>query len=111
MKGPQGIAIDATGNLHVASNSGNAVKMYSQGGEYISEYGSNKVAGACGICIDAEGYSFVGTYTNPGRVEVFDLEHKHIKTITGLCFTCHLTLDNDGFLYAGDHNNRRVLKY
>ncbi len=127
MKSPRGIAIDTTGNLHVTNSGGNTVKIYSQGGEYISEYGSDKVTTASGICIDAEGYSFIGTNTNPGRVEVFnpfigtntnsgrvevfDLEHKHIKTITGHAYTWHLALDNDGFLYAADYSNNRVQKY
>ena len=111
IKSPYGIAIDPTGYLHVANYGGDTVKIYTQGGEYISEYGGDKVTKACGICIDAEGYSFIGTYTKPGRVEIFDPEHKHIKTINGQTNTWHLTLDNDGFLYAADCSNNQVLKY
>ena len=113
MKSPRGIAIDPTGNLHVTNYGGSTlVKIYSQCGKYISEYGGDKVTSACGICIDAEGYSFIGgTYANPGRVEVFDSEHKHIKTITAVSNIWHLTLDNDGFLYAADFSNSQVQKY
>ena len=113
MKNPWEIAFDPEGHLHVANYSQNVVKVYSQDGNYLSQYGSGKLSNnSSGICVDEEGYSFVCNYaSSPNRVDIFDPEHKHIKSIPNLSSPWGLALDNDGFLYVADRGNNRVLKY
>ena len=113
MKNPFGVAIDPMGNIHVVNYSSNFVKIYTQEGEYVSSYGSDRLSnGPSGICIDEEGYTFVCNYGSSSyRVEIFDPEHKPIKTIPNLNRPWDLTLDNDGYLYVSDYGNSRVLKY
>lgn len=114
MKNPWQIEIDPEGHLHVANyNCQNFVKVYSQDGKYITQYGNGQLTNySSGICIDEEGYSFVCNYgSSPCRVDIFDPEHKHIKSIPNLSQPWGLALDKDGFLYASDYGNNRVLKY
>ena len=108
---PWGLAFDNDGNLHVANYSLNLIKVFTPEGMFITQYGKDIIQYPSGIAIDDEGYTFIGEY-DACRLSVLNAQHQRVRIIsssfkyaTGVC------LDPDGFVYACDHSNSRVLKY
>ena len=115
IKNPWGIAFDPQGNLHVVSYNSNihAVNIFPpEGGEPVGSYGGDNLSNPAAIAIDEEGYSFVVEYrsTNSGRLQVFDPQHNHIKSITGYNYSQGITIARDGSVLIGDRNNYRIHK-
>ena len=54
---PCGLALDPQGNIHVAANGSNAIKVFTPEGTYVRSYGD--VKSPSGIAVDEEGYSMV----------------------------------------------------
>ena len=54
---PWGLALDPQGNIHVAAQGSNTIKVFSEEGVYVRMYGDPN--GPRGLAIDGEGYSLV----------------------------------------------------
>eukprot|EP00731_Ephydatia_muelleri_P008550 Em0004g888a len=61
---PWGLALDPQGNIHVAAQGSNSIKVFSKEGVYVRMYGDPNCP--IGIAIDDEGYSLVIKPTTEG---------------------------------------------
>ena len=118
---PWGIAIDPTGNLHVANYKKNYITVHSPEGCFIRQYGSGHFVNPIGIAVTAEGFSFVAESNHQlscnyprkysSRLVVFDQNFNHVTTKQDINRGYGITCDRDSFIYVCDYQNRRVLKY
>src|ERR1043165_8335992 len=83
---PQGVAVDAAGNVFVADSHNNRVLMYTQ--PLTTDAIADVVIGQADFTTSATGTT-AATFNSPTRV----------------------ALDRDGNLYVADFNNSRVLRY
>ena len=108
-KSPNGLAFDPLGNIHVAANESNTIKVFTKEGVYIRKYGDLK--GPWGIAIDSEGYIFV-TESRANCISIFDPQENKIHTVGGLNDPRGLALDSrTRSLYVANSDAHVVLKY
>ena len=108
---PLDLAFDHIGNLHVASYGTNTIKVFTPEGKFLEEYGQGKLSGPAGITIDEEGYVIVAEHGS-SRVQIFSPDsHESIRTLTGFSYPYSVVSSKEGFIYVGDRNNSRILKY
>jgi sugar lactone lactonase YvrE len=83
LNGPQGIAVDASGNLYIADTGNSRVRMVSTSGTIITVAGNGTAA------FSGDGGSAISA---------------------SLCFPFGVAVDTTGNLYIADTNNRRIRK-
>ena len=106
---PHSLALDPEGNIHVAANGSNTIKVFTLEGTYVRSYGD--VKGPTGIVIDEEGYSLV-TERDGDCLSIFDPRGSKIHTISNLNKPQGVFLDaNSGCLYVANFGANTVLKY
>ena len=59
---PYDVAVDPQGNIHVAANNTNAIKVFTPEGEFVRAYGN--LSGPTGIAVDPAGFCFVCQSSN-----------------------------------------------
>lgn len=108
---PENLALDPQGNIHVAANGSNAIKVFTKNGEYIRTYG-NLLKGPIGIAIDGEGYCIVGE-NDSNCLSIFDLQGNKIHTVVNLKGPHGIALNSrDGtIVYVANYELNTVLKY
>ncbi|WP_162601094.1 SMP-30/gluconolactonase/LRE family protein [Occallatibacter savannae] len=84
---PQGVAVDADGNVYVTDTMNNRVEIFDADGEFISEFGKHGdgpgyFARPKGIAIDADGHIWVADQMQD-RLQVFNREGK-LLTYVGM---------------------------
>ena len=108
-KSPYGLAFDPLGNIHVAAQGSNTIKVFTKEGVYIRKYGDLK--GPWGIAIDSGGYIFV-TENGGNCISIFDPQENKIHTVGGLNGPRGLALDSrTRSLYVANYGAHVVLKY
>ena len=108
-KDPWGLALDPQGNIHVAANGSNTIKVFTPEGTYVRSYGDVKVPS--GIAIDEEGYSLVCEYRG-NCLSIFDPEGNKFHTVGNLNAPSGIALDPiSGSLYVANRGANTVLKY
>jgi DNA-binding beta-propeller fold protein YncE len=115
---PQGVAVDAQGNLYVADSGNHRVVKLSAGGQTLAEWrlGADDASAPAGIALDADGNVYVADWQ---ASQVFKLAP------TGLLLAQWgapgsrpgafdgpraLALDADGNVYVADSGNQRIQK-
>jgi len=119
---PQGIAIDAQGNIWVADTKNNRIEELTNEGKYLQQLGS-KGAGAgqlsapAGIAIDAQGNIWVADTKN-NRIEEFSSAGKYLQQLgtsgsgAGQMSGPHaLAIDTKGDVWVADTANNRVQEW
>ena len=112
IKCPTGVAFDPSGNLHVVSRDSNIVNIFNREGDLMLQpYGKGNLSSPWGIAIDEEGYSFIVEYNGTSsRLQVFDPDHKLMKTVSGFNYSEGVVIADDGSIFVGDGNNYRIRK-
>eukprot|EP00731_Ephydatia_muelleri_P007090 Em0003g1338a len=77
-KSPRGLAFDPLGNIYVAAQGSNTIKVFTKEGVYIRKYGYLK--GPWGIAIDSESYIFVTEYGG-NCISIFDSQENKVHTV------------------------------
>ena len=77
--GPEGLAFDLSGNVHVACSS-NSVSVFSPNGDLIRQYDHKHLSDPTDIAIDSSGYSIVLNYGS-GLLSIFDPKGQFIRSI------------------------------
>ncbi|KAL5497382.1 hypothetical protein EMCRGX_G013847 [Ephydatia muelleri] len=108
-KEPYGLALDPQGNIHVAANASDTIKVFTPEGTYVRSYGDVKCPS--GIVIDEEGYSLVNEFTG-NCLSIFDPQGKKVHTVGNLNYPRDIILDpRSGSLYVANCGTNTVLKY
>eukprot|EP00731_Ephydatia_muelleri_P009065 Em0004g1403a len=89
-KEPYGLALDPQGNIHVAANASDTIKVFTPEGTYVRSYGDVKCPS--GIVIDEEGYSLVNEFTG-NCLSIFDPQGKKVHTVGNLNYPRDIILD------------------
>ena len=107
---PWGLALDPQGNIHVAPQRSNTIKVvFSKEGVYVRMYGDPN--GPIGLAIDDEGYSLVSEVSGH-CLSIYDPEGNKIHTVGNLKNPWGTTLDpRDGSVFIADYGGNTVLKY
>jgi len=103
------VALDQSGNLHVADRSSKCIKVFTAEGEYIRQYGGGQLQPA-GVTVDQDGYCLVGDWAGKALC-IFDPQGNFIHSVPTTGTPCGVTLDNEGFVYVVDYSNYCVYKY
>lgn len=109
-KNPWGLAFDNDGNLHIAANRSDSIKVYSPMGTYITTYGSGTVTRPAGIAINGEG---VIAISGNNKLWIYDYDQKTLlNTIQGV-FSCAMGIacGADDVFWIVDYNKNCVYKF
>eukprot|EP00731_Ephydatia_muelleri_P007985 Em0004g323a len=79
--GQQGSGLDPQGNIHVAANGSNTIKVFTKEGVYVRMYGDPNRP--IGIAIDDEGYSLVSEWDG-NCLSIYDPDGNKIHTVENL---------------------------
>ena len=119
---PDGITIDASGNIYVADTNNHRVQKFDSSGAYLSQFGSEGTGDGQfrfpeGIALDASGNIYV-TDRNNNRVQKFDSSGVYLSQFgsggsgDGQFNNLRgITLDASGNIYVTDRYNDRVQKF
>ena len=106
---PWGLALDPQGNIHVAPQRSNTIKVFSKEGVYVRMYGDPN--GPTGLAIDDEGYSLVSEWSGH-CLSIYDPEGNKIHTVGNLKDPYGTALDpRDGSVFIANYGAKTVLKY
>ena len=113
-----GIASDNYGNVYTTDCSYNCIQVFSNDGVLLRSFGCDengvkKLSSPWGICVSGQ-YVYVANY-NSHSVSVFTTDGVYVSSF-GQCghkegefnSPLYLCVDQDGFIYVADTNNRRV---
>ena len=113
-----GIASDNYGNVYITDCSNNCIQVFSNDGVLLRSFGCDengvkKLSRPWGICVSGQ-YVYVVNYTSQS-VSVFTTDGVYVFSF-GQCghkegefnSLLYLCVDQDGFIYVADTNNRRV---
>lgn len=125
---PQGVHVDAQGNVYVADGANNRVQVFNSAHQYVRTIGLTGVASrehglfdqVSGIVTDGMGNIFVGDLYN-GRVQVFNNQGQYLTTLGGQYLegdyrwwingVGNLAVDALGQVYVTDYSNMVVLRF
>ena len=107
---PHDVAVDNTGNIHVALCFSNCVVVFSSNGKQVTTYDIGYTRTPFGITIDEEGYRYVSCYGNNG-IYVFSPEGRCVSNCSCPSAPRCMTLDNHGNVYLASYNGQCVTKY
>ena len=111
---PEGIAVDASGNVYVADSGNDRIQVFSSSGVYITRWGGNgQFHSPEGIAVDASGIVYVVDRND--RIQVFSSSGVYI-TRWGSIGTGNgqfispkgIAVDASGNVYVADTENNRI---
>ena len=106
---PWGLALDPQGNIHVAAEGSNTIKVFTKEGVCVRMYGDPN--GPSGLAIDGEGYSLVSEIRGH-CLSIYDPEGNKIHTVGNLENPWGTALDpRDGSVFIANTGANTVLKY
>ena len=106
---PCGLALDPVGNIHIAMDGSNTIKVFTNEGVYVRMYGGP--IGPRGMAIDSEGYSLVSEYSGH-CLSIYDPEGNKIHTVGNLKKPYGTALDpRDGSVYVTNYGANTIMKY
>ncbi|HET7485864.1 MAG TPA: SMP-30/gluconolactonase/LRE family protein [Solirubrobacterales bacterium] len=121
-KGPNGIAIDASGNLWVVDTKNNRVQELNSKGEYLTKFGTSGTGNGQfknpnGIAIDASGNLWVADTEN-NRIEEFNSKGEYLTKFGSggsgngqLGLPMGIAIDASGNLWVADMGNNRIEEF
>jgi DNA-binding beta-propeller fold protein YncE len=101
------LAVAPTGELYVADGYGNCrIHRFTADGELVGSWGAVGIGPGefhlpHGICATADGRILVGDREND-RIQVFDLDGRHITTWTDVQRPTDLAVDREGLVYVSE---------
>ena len=133
---PQGLSVDASGNLYVADNYNNRVKRYLENGTLDTSWGSGGIVGngtagddalqfnkPCDVAADPSGNVYIADsdndrikrYTSDGALDTSwgngGILSKYGNGSDQFRYLQRAVVDNDGNLYVSDSGNDRIKRY
>ena len=105
----ESLALDPQGNIHVAANGSDTIKIFTPKGTYVRSY--KDIKGPFGIVIDEEGYSLVNEYSG-NCLSIFDCQGNKVHTVSNINIPRGVILDpKSGSLYVANCGANTVFKY
>lgn len=121
---PEGITVDASGNVYVSDGANDRIEKFDSNGNYITQWGgygtylySGLFNGPAGLATDKSGNVFVIDFGND-RIQQFDSSGNYI-TQWGVYGTgdsqfqgpVSIAFDSTGNIYVADCGNNRIQKF
>lgn len=121
LRRPFGLALDSSGNLYVAEQEAQQIRLLSPNGETLRFFRSDQMVRPVDIALDeARGRLYVadGSHQNSKEhyVRIFDLDGNYLGEVGAgrgssdgqLLFPTYLTVDGGGNVYVADTMNSRI---
>ncbi|MCX5888029.1 MAG: SBBP repeat-containing protein, partial [Deltaproteobacteria bacterium] len=120
--GPEGVAIDSSGNIYVTDPQNNRVSKFTPDGQYILGWGSKGILNgqfnqSNGIAVDSTGNVYVTDRYNH-RVQKFSSTGMFLATWGSVGswdgqfdYPYGVTVDSSGYVYVSDTENNRIQKF
>jgi hypothetical protein len=121
-RGPESIAVDASGTIYVADPGNHRIQIFDSSSSYVTTLGSHgsgiyEFDRPGGVAVDTGGNIYVADNYNH-RVQIYNSSRVYVATLgeTGVCgsdndhFCCAagVTVDDSGNIYVADADNNRV---
>jgi streptogramin lyase len=121
---PDGIAVDAQGNLYVMDSGNNRIQKFDSDGNFLTLWGSKgtddgqfNCSSFCMVAVDLQGNVFV-TDNNNTRIQKFDSNGKFLAKWGSwgsedgqFINPFGIAVDGQGNVYVGDVGNTRIQKF
>ena len=109
------VAVDNDGRIHVAYHYCKVVVL-SRDGKYVSRYhaglsGDEGPSLPRGVAVDENGYRYVTTVSDPNSLEIFNSRGNRVSMTSEFDCPLSIALDNEGYIYVADCNNKRIVKF
>lgn len=118
IRAASGIAVDASGNVYVASEADSVIQKFTSTGALIGTFADSHISAPLGMAFNAAGHLFVANSlsNNAGSISEFSATGTFVKTFaTGLYWPSGMVFDASGNLYVSDYINGpgpgRIRKY
>jgi sugar lactone lactonase YvrE len=98
---PTGLAVDASGNLHISNVNGNTVQIHNPAHKLIRTISSG-MNQPDGLAVDGMGFLHLANYGG-GAVTRYDSTGKLVGTLLGLVNPIFLTVDGFSEVWVVDH--------
>ena len=120
--GPQGIAVNAAGNVYVADTYNHRIQKFDSSGNLLTKWGSwgsgdGQFSYPDSVAVDAAGNVYVSD-TNNGRIQKFDSDGTFLGKWGSwgsgdgqLRFSQDLVVDAAGNIYVAEYGNHRIQKF
>jgi streptogramin lyase len=108
LNAPQGVAVDAQGNVYIADTGNNAVKEWSPGTQVLTPLVSTGLNCPTGVAVDANGNVFIADSGNQSIKEWIASTGQVTPLIPGLGSPYGVAADAHGNLYFSDSTNNAI---
>lgn len=111
LTGPEGVAVDASGNVYVTNIDNERVMKLSAGSTHQTVLPFTNLKEPYGLAVDTDGSVYIADTDNDRVVKLpAGSEDQTVLSFTGLKRPQGLAVDGSGNVYVADTGNNRVLK-
>ena len=113
-KQPRDVAVARDGTIYVSDTGNNRIQVFKADGEYITEFGEDKLSAPAGICVDHDNRVLVVDHGNH-RVCIFNSSGELLEsfgtneeTTANFKDLIGITVDSDGNIYTADYGGNSL---
>ena len=111
LNNPQGVAVDASGNVYIADTANNAVKEWSVSSLQVSTLVSSGLSHPAAVAVDANGNVYIADSGNHA-IEKFTTSNQQLTSlVSGLSNPSGVALDRLGNVYFSDTSNNVIQQW
>jgi streptogramin lyase len=109
---PEGVAVDASGNVYIADSGNNAIKEWNASTQQVATLVSSGLSFPEGVAVDASGNVYIADSAN-NAIKEWNPSNQQVTTLvdSGLSFPAGVAVDGLGNVYIADEGNGAIKEW